>query len=636
MNTTPAGFFIALDAGELNVCLDLLRRDDDPGADGAALNCRLAEILFYRGRRDEALECGRRALAFAANEDADTARFCAWLFSNCECHDEAALVYERLIDLLPDWVEGHRHASGSLVASGALDRAIPHATRASDLAPEHGEFALHAGCLLLDAGSPGDAVPYLRRALDAEPTENPVLRALSGALFALGRHDEALTLALRAAALSPGDAVTAIHACELLMRCDQVDAAAAAVEPAARTGNPTALRVLSGIEMARDRPAAALAAIDAALGEAPFTADYHLHRGHVLYRLGESEAAAEAFGQAAELDANSREAKRGQFAAFLAGGRLSEATALGGQLLGQFPDDDDAAAAVLDLLNRRLGTIDADALVHGERQPRPPRRPPQLIDALRCQCRVLHALIIRETRTRFGESRLGYGWAVIEPILHITVLWVMFSLLMHGEPPIGRSFFVFYFTGLFPYHLFVHTSGNMVHAIPGNGSLLQLPLVTKFDVVLARGIVEVATDLVVALILLTGFCAAGLAGAPDDVWNACLALVAIAGLGWGMGFINAVIAQRIRSWDKIWVQATRVLYFASGIFYAPAMMPDWVRQILVWNPVLQAIDWFRSACFAGYQPHWLDRTYLAAVAIATLLAGFALERAMRRRISEPL
>ncbi len=66
------------------------------------------------------------------------------------------------------------------------------------------------------------------------------------------------------------------------------------------------------------------------------------------------------------------------------------------------------------------------------------------------------------------------------------------------------------------------------------------------------------------------------------------------------------------------------------------MMPGWVRQILVWNPVLQAIDWFRSACFAGYQPHWLDRTYLAAVAIVTLLAGFALERAMRRRISEPL
>lgn len=620
----------------MGVCLDLLRRDDDPGADSAGLNCRLAEILYHHDRREEALECARRALAFAAGDDADTARFCAWLFSNCGCHDEAALVYERLIDLSPGWIDGHRHASGSLAASGAIEQAIPHAIAASDLAPERGEFALHAGCLLLDAGHPGDAVTYLRRALDAEPDDNATLRALSAALSALGRHDEALVLARHAAALAPGDAVTAIHACELLMRAERTDEAAEIVVPAARAGNATALRVLSGVEMARDHPAAALGAIDAAVAAVPLNADYHLHRGHVLYRLGDSEAAAEAFGRAADLDASSREAKRGQFAAFLAGGRLSEATAVGGHILGQFPDDDEAAAAVLALLDRRLGAIGPDALVHSDREPRPPRPPLRLVDGLRCQCRVLHALIIRETRTRFGESRLGYGWAVIEPLLHITVLWVMFSLLMHGQPPIGRSFFVFYFTGLLPYHVFIHTSGNMVHAIPGNGSLLQLPLVTRFDVVLARGIIEVVTDLVVALILLSGFCAAGFAGAPDDVWNACLALVAIAGLGWGAGFVNAMIGQRIRSWDKIWVQAMRVLYFASGIFYAPGMMPDWVRQILVWNPVLQAIDWFRSACFASYHPHWLDRTYLTGTAIATLLAGLALERAMRRWASEPL
>ncbi|HEX3885215.1 MAG TPA: ABC transporter permease [Stellaceae bacterium] len=633
---TQAVFFTALDSGDLDTCLDFLRRDDNPGSAGVSLNCRLSEILFHRGRREQALECGRRALAFAAGDDADTARFCAWLFSNCACHDEAALAYERLLDLDPSWVEGHRHASGSLAAGGALDRAIPHAVAASDLAPDHGEFALHAGCVLLDAGYPDEAIGFFRRALDADPDDNPALRALSAALLALDRQEDALAVAVHAAALAPGDAITAIHACELLMRRGRLDDAAATIEPAAVAGNPTALRVLSGVEMARDRDRAALAAIDGAIAVMPAQAEFHLHRGHALAHLGEPAAAAQAFGEAAALDTNSREAKHGQLAAYLAGGQLTEATALGGQLLRQFPDDAAAAAAVLDLLQRRLGARE-DALATIPKLPsRRPRPQPGLLDGLRCQCRVLHALIIRETRTRFGEARLGYGWALIEPILHITVLWVMFSLLMHGQPPIGRSFFVFYFTGLLPYHIFVHTSGNMIHAIPNNGSLLQLPLVTKFDVVLARGILEFVTDLMVALILLIGFCALGFAGAPDDVWNACLALGAVAALGCGAGFVNAVIAQRVRSWDKIWTQATRVLYFASGIFYAPAMMPDWVRQILVWNPVLQAIDWFRSGCFAFYHPHWLDRTYLSGIAITALLAGFGIERALRRRISEPL
>jgi len=221
------------------------------------------------------------------------------------------------------------------------------------------------------------------------------------------------------------------------------------------------------------------------------------------------------------------------------------------------------------VLNRRLASFDGDYVVLGERALRPrrePRMPPGFLAMLRTQGRVIYALIIRETRTRFGEARLGYGWALIEPVLHITVLWAMFALLMHGQPPLGRSFFVFYFTGLLPYHIFVHVSSGMTHAIPGNGSLLQLPLVTKFDVVLARGILEFITDLLVALILLVGFCALGFAGAPDDIWNACLALAAVAGLGCGAGFINAVIGMRFRSWDKIWVQATRILYFASGIF----------------------------------------------------------------------
>ena len=36
-----------------------------------------------------------------------------------------------------------------------------------------------------------------------------------------------------------------------------------------------------------------------------------------------------------------------------------------------------------------------------------------------------------------------------------------------------------------------------------------------------------------------------------------------------------------------------------------------MRDILAWNPILHAVDWFRSSFFAEYEPHWLDRSYLA-------------------------
>jgi ABC-type polysaccharide/polyol phosphate export permease len=254
---------------------------------------------------------------------------------------------------------------------------------------------------------------------------------------------------------------------------------------------------------------------------------------------------------------------------------------------------------------------------------------------VRTQLRVIHALIIRETRTRFGESRLGYGWALIEPILHILMLSLIFAVIMDSAPPIGRHFFVFYYTGLMPYHMFVHTSCNLTFAITSNGSLLQLPLVSTFDVILARALLELATDLVVAVVLFAGLYAFGVGALPHNLWGVGEAIVLVWLFSCGLGFINAVANAFCKSWDKLWVQLVRVLYFASGIFYVPTIMPDWMRDILVWNPVLQAVDWFRASFFTGYAPYWLDRPYLVAVALLTLLGGLALERGLRRHLSEP-
>jgi ABC-type polysaccharide/polyol phosphate export permease len=154
-------------------------------------------------------------------------------------------------------------------------------------------------------------------------------------------------------------------------------------------------------------------------------------------------------------------------------------------------------------------------------------------------------------------------------------------------------------------------------------------------VIVARGLLELVTDLLVAVILLAGFGAIGLATMPVDFAGLSASVAAIWCLGCGCGFINAVITGFCKSWDKIWAQLTRLLYFCSGIFYVPGMMPDWIRGILAWNPVMHAVDWFRSSFFAEYEPHWLDRTFLVVAAAVTLSAGLALERCSRRRLYEP-
>jgi len=227
---------------------------------------------------------------------------------------------------------------------------------------------------------------------------------------------------------------------------------------------------------------------------------------------------------------------------------------------------------------------------------RAPRLPPGFFETLQTQLRVIHALIIRETRTRFGDSKLGYGWALLEPILHILMLSLVFAVMMRGRPPIGDEFFIFYYTGIIPYHLFIHTSTSMTYAISSNGSLLQLPLVSTFDVLMARGLLELFTDSLVAVILLAGFGAVGLGALPHDLSGVCASVLVVWLFGCGCGFLNAVINAFSKSWDKIWVQLTRLLYFCSGIFYVPGMMPEWIRDILTWFLIP------KCGVFSGFNP----------------------------------
>jgi capsular polysaccharide transport system permease protein len=567
---------------------------------------RLSEALLHRGWREHAAECARIAFELRPAQE-EIANLCAWVFSNCGRHEDAAAAYERLLEIRPRWAEGHRHASGSLAAAGQLERAIFHAGRAIELDPHSFEFAVHAACLC-ETG---------------------------------GRYEDAIALALRAQTLAPGDRQNALHAAELLLRSERFDEAADIIAGTLDRypQDEVVLRLLSAAQMLRGRIADAIEAIDRALSIAPDIAEYHLHRANLLYRLGRLDEAAEAFGRAAALDPSNSDAKRSQLTVYFDSGRFTEALAVGGELIRVAPENEEYAQAVLQVLNRRFETLDGDYVVLSERASRPPRElrpPPGFFETLRTQGRVIHALIIRETRTRFGDSKLGYGWALLEPIAHILMLSLVFAVMMRGRPPIGDEFFIFYYTGIIPYHVFVHTSSSMTYAIASNGSLLQLPLVGTFDVLMARAVLELLTDTLVAAILLAGFGALGLGALPQDFAGVSVSLVVVWLLGCGCGFLNAVINAFAKSWDKIWAQLTRLLYFCSGIFYVPGMMPEWIRDILAWNPVLHAVDWFRSSFFREYEPHWLDRPYLLTFAVVTLLAGLGLERGLQRRLYEPL
>ena len=263
-----------------------------------------------------------------------------------------------------------------------------------------------------------------------------------------------------------------------------------------------------------------------------------------------------------------------------------------------------------------------------------PRRPfaERLAAAIILQRRVIIALFLRETRTRFGFSLIGYTWTLLEPAFNLLVWALLFSAL--ARPPIlGDSMFLFTATGFFPFLLFRDISGHLLPAITANRSLLQFPIVHNLDVIIARALLEAVTFMAVCLLFFSIFWMFGLQAWPAHPVDMLACLLAIALLGFGVGTINAVLACLLLSWPKVYPWYSRAAYVACGVFFIPAQLPPELQTVLWYMPMTHAVEWFRLTYYEGHSSQFLSVEYLLAWGAGTTFTGLALERLLRRRIS---
>lgn len=254
--------------------------------------------------------------------------------------------------------------------------------------------------------------------------------------------------------------------------------------------------------------------------------------------------------------------------------------------------------------------------------------------ALRVQGRVLVALMLRETRTRFGKQQLGYLWALLEPLAHVFVLVTLFSAIGRSSP-IGGDIALFFVTGIVPFLLFRHVSTQVGNAVAGNRALLTYPLVTPLDVALARLALEFATMTLVFALILAGLGVLGRAGLPADPLQLLAAWAGLAALGTGLGLVNNAIGLYSPSYEKLYnALVGRTLYFASGIFYVAGNLPPAVRAWLLWNPLMHLVEWSREAFYPGFDSQYIDRGYAIGWSLSLLFLGLLVERGTRRKVGE--
>jgi capsular polysaccharide transport system permease protein len=251
------------------------------------------------------------------------------------------------------------------------------------------------------------------------------------------------------------------------------------------------------------------------------------------------------------------------------------------------------------------------------------------VGMLKAQGRILHALMLRNIKSRLGGNEFGFlVMGVAWPLSHILVLLVINTLLGRAAP-YGDSAALWFATGVVPFMAFQYMSRFMTLGVVLNRPLLSFPVVKVTDIVFASAIVEVLNAGLVVLIVCAIFWAFGIDFMPPDVVQAGLALLAMMLLGLGYGVFTAIISAAVPGAMMFFLVIQIVLWVSSGILFVPDALPEVARTPLSYLPYLQGVEWMRSAYYEGYGALVLDKPYMISFAIVLLFVGLALERLLR-------
>ena len=236
--------------------------------------------------------------------------------------------------------------------------------------------------------------------------------------------------------------------------------------------------------------------------------------------------------------------------------------------------------------------------------------------------------MLRNIRTRFFGNGLGYLVAIAWPLLIFLSSWRSTAALGRAVP-YGDSAVLFVATGAVPFMVFSYLSRFMMLSVIYARPLLAFPEVKVLDVLLASALLEILAAACVTIVLIVLAWAFDVDIMPRDIVEATYAFGAAILLGLGFGMLNGVLALAIPMWFTGYALFTIFLWVTAGVFFVPDALPNGLREILAYHPVLQLIEWTRSAYYEGYGGLVLSRSYPIAVGVCTLFLGLLLERAMR-------
>lgn len=234
---------------------------------------------------------------------------------------------------------------------------------------------------------------------------------------------------------------------------------------------------------------------------------------------------------------------------------------------------------------------------------------------------------LSDIRGRYTGSVLGITWAILNPLLLLTVYVLLYVVILNVRLPginQGRSaleYTIVIFAGLIPWFGFSEATSSSLHAVVGNSNLVHH---TSFPtaVLPVKAVLASMVGQAVGLCLLLGLLAA--TGHVSVYWVFLpLAIATQLAFSLGLGWILSSLNVFVRDLGQALSTLLLFLMFVSPIAFTVDFLGHnrW-RLLLYLNPLSYVINLYRVPLVYGQAPSLADLVVGPLMALALFFLGY--------------
>lgn len=207
----------------------------------------------------------------------------------------------------------------------------------------------------------------------------------------------------------------------------------------------------------------------------------------------------------------------------------------------------------------------------------------------------------REVTNRFAGSLLGGLWALVHPLALLLIYSFVFTTVLKVRVVAdeGVSFVVFLAVALWPWMAFSEAVTRGAAAVVANGALIKKVPFAHELVVYAAVASSFLVQIVGYLVALAFIALNGTVLHWSALPMALVGLTALGLLATGLALLLSAVHVFVRDLEQGLAHALALLFYLSPILYSAAMVPGWMRDAMLLNPVAVLLEAMRAALIHG-------------------------------------